>query len=192
MAIDKLISRWTGFSGAPGFTVMYFQDTQTTAPADMRAFWDGVKSALPTNVTITVDGSGDTIDEATGDLVSVWTGTAPAPVVGTGAGVYAAPAGAMVRWNTAGIVAGRRVRGKTFLVPAISAAYAGDGSLDAADITVIQTAADALIAAAGSTPVVWARPFAGGVGVPARVGSFHNITTATIPDKAVVLTSRRD
>lgn len=99
----------------------------------------------------------------------------------------------MVRWNTAGIVNSRRVRGRTFIVPVVNHVYAADGTLDTPDITTLQTAADAFIAASGSTPQVWSRPFPGSANDPTpRVGTAHNITTAVVPDKAVVLTTRRD
>lgn len=188
----KSISRWTGFAGSPGFTVLYFDAAATTIGSDVRAFWDAIKGLLPTTVTINVDAGGDVIDDATGNLTGTWPGTAPLPVTGTHVGTYAAPAGAMVTWNSQGIVHNRRVRGKTFLVPSGSGVYASDGSLDATDIATLQAAADALIASASSQLLVWSRPFAGAPNNPARVGSSHVVSTATIKDKAVVLTSRRD
>ena len=103
----------------------------------------------------------------------------------------------MTHLLTAGFVAGRRVRGRWFIVPLIATGYDTAGSLSTAAQTTLDTAATALVTAFAGDMVVWARPFPGrdaspGVpAVPARSGSVHPIIDVTVPDLAVSLRSRR-
>jgi len=187
---------WSG-SGVvgPGLSTFYALDTSPGFPAAVRAFYEAVKSGFPTSVTITVPNGGDVIDASTGVLTGTWTdGTAPAPVVGTGVGTYAAGVGAQVRWRTLGVVAGRRVVGSTFLVPQVGPIFDSDGTITPATRTVIQNAANAYVTAA-PWGVIWSRPYAGdttpGHVRPARAGSSHILSGATVPDRPSWLVSRR-
>lgn len=185
VTMQKVIVDWTGFQGAPGYSVFY-RDSSILDTAYIRTFYDSVKAIIPSTVTLTVRAAGDLIDAATGALTGAWTTAANATVTGTTAGTYAAPAGAVVRWNTLGIVAGRRIRGRTFLVPLGSVAFQSDGSLLAGSITTIQTAAAALIASSGTNLGVWHRPVGGAGGV------WFQTVNADVPDRAAILRSRRD
>ena len=193
MSINRLNAAWQNFPGAPGVTTFYTNGTMTQAEVDaFRAFFLAIASLLPTGLTVQVPSSGDIIDEATGDITSTWSvGTTPAVVTGTKAGVYAGNAGAVVHWLTNGVVAGRRVRGRSFLVPIGSGAYDNQGSLAAGTITTLQGAANALVAGAIGFSV-WARPLkAGTPPVIVRPGSYHGVAGMRVPDLAVSLRSRR-
>jgi hypothetical protein len=176
---------WTGFPGAPGYTVHYRGELDTLT-SHLRTFYDAVKGLFPSNVTVQVPQSGDLINSTTGGLAGTWTSAFNASVTGTAAGVYAAPAGAVVRWLTDGIVAGRRLRGRTFLVPLAATAYQTDGSLLGTTVTNIQAAAQALVTAETANLGVWHRPV-GGAG-----GSWSPVVSADVPDRAAILRSRRD
>jgi hypothetical protein len=162
----------------------------------LRTFFVALAPILPVDVTITVASAGDTIDDATGNLVGSWSATVGAPVVGTLNSVYSAPAGATVGWNTAGIVGTRRLRGRTFIVPLGTTNATQQGDWNATVTGTLQTAANALIATASPSMVIWSRPVhANPSHVPpiaARAGSSSPVVSATVKSKMNVLTSRRD
>lgn len=202
--LGRLNVAWQNWPGAPGLTQLYFDDTssmQTNADA-VRAFFDAVKALLPSGLSITVPGSGDRIEAADGTIQGSWSiATPPAVVTATGAGAYAGNAGAVIHWLTSGIVAGRRVRGRTFLVPTIATTFETNGSLTAGSITTMTTAANALITATTPNMKVWSRPvkahteYDRTTGQPtvvsARAGSGVTVNGMRIPDLAISLRSRR-
>lgn len=202
--LARLNVAWQNWPGAPGLTQLYFDDTssmQTNADA-VRAFFEAVKALIPTLTTITVPGSGDRIDAADGSIQGSWSiATPPALVTATGAGAYAGNAGAVVHWTTSGIVAGRRVRGRSFLVPIVSTAFETNGSLTSAALTTLTTAANTLITATTPNFKVWSRPVKAHTeydkktgqptAVAARAGSGVTVNGQRIPDLAVSLRSRR-
>ena len=112
--------------------------------------------------------------------------TAPLPVTGVDTGVYAAVAGACVTWLTQGVLAGKRVRGRTFLVPMGAGGLQNDGTLSTAEVSAINTAASNLIAAAPEF-TIWRRP----TSKAAADGSSHPVLAFRVQDKTAFLTSRR-
>jgi hypothetical protein len=102
---------------------------------------------------------------------------------------YSAASGACINWYTDGVRNGRRVRGRSFMVPIGSNGMENNGTLNATALGSWRTATDLLIASfENSTLGVWSRPSA-----PAATdGIWHKTTSMTIPDKAAVLRSRRD
>jgi hypothetical protein len=177
---NKVVTQWNGFPGAPGFTTMYFDGASTPPLAALQTFWTACKNLLPVTVTLQVANSGVSIDLATGKPDGTWTSGVQAPIVGTGANAYAAPAGAEVEWKTGQFSNGREIRGKTFIVPIIIAAYQTDGTIADTNRDAVTTAATALLAA---TPKigVWSR----------KAHQWQTATSAKCLDKVVVLRSRR-
>ena len=179
---------WQNWPGAPGVSTFYAEsgaDISTITDA-LRAFWQSFVTYLPTGLTIQVPSTGDIISDTTGAITGAWSdGTPVAVVTGTAAGVYAGNAGAVVHWLTGAVINGRRLRGRTFLVPLIGSAYDANGSLSATTITAITNAATTLVAAIGTNLLVWHRP------VPPMNGSSADIVGFRIPDLAVSLRSRR-
>lgn len=195
----KVKAKWTGFTGAPGYSNFFFRDFSSTEPTDteadlaadrIEAFFSAVKEFFPPTLQIAVQSDADVIEETTGELVTSLNAGTRVPVTGTGAAVgYSAASGIVVTWRTAGVRNGRRVRGRTFLVPCVPVAYAADGTLATGTITTVSTAATALRNAAGTPDLgVWARP----TGPGATDGSWHAVNAHTVPDLAAVLRSRRD
>lgn len=186
---------WSGFVGGPGMSVFYLDNGSNVATflTAVKAFFDALATRLPNDVTISYPGSGDGINDTDGALVSSWTATPPAPTVGTGAGSYSAPSGAWVAWQTAGIVRGRRVQGRTFIVPLHGQEYDTDGSLVASFVAALNTAAATLV---GLNPpqgiLVWSRPVRDAQGNITAVGSSHLMTGSRVRDKVATLRSRRD
>jgi hypothetical protein len=196
----RVKSKWTGFNGAPGYTNFYFRDFSagnepTQAQADgavarTSTFWANVKSRFPTNVTVQVQGDVEVVEETTGEMKSVFSVTPPVAHVGSAtSSIYSGPVGAVINWRTDGVRNGRRVRGRTFLVPIANENFAVDGTLDNTKQASILSAAVALADSTGTPDLgVWARPTSPG----ATDGAWWLVKAATVPDMAAVLRSRRD
>lgn len=201
--ILRVKTRWSGFNGAPGYTVMHFRDfagdgaggtdpgagDAAAAVAKVRSFIGVVGSHVPPVVQLQVEGDVDLIDAETGELQDTFSVTAPSLVTGVGGTAYSAASGAVVNWRTGGVRRGRRVRGKSFLVPLSNSSYGTNGQLLPTVQSALQTAATTL-AGSTSTPDlgVFTRPSSSG----ATDGSFFVCTGATVPSLAAILRSRRD
>lgn len=201
--ILRVKALWTGFNGAPGYSVFHFRDFTTGEdgfPADSEAlaaaqkvttFFDTFKGYIPRVASIRVESELELIEETTGQMIDIVSITAPAAVSGgaLSATTYSAASGAVVNWRTQGVRNGRRVRGRTFIVPLAGDAYENNGTLASAALTQLRTAADALIAPGTSPDLgVWARPTSAG----ASDGNWFVANSAFVPDMAAVLRSRRD
>jgi hypothetical protein len=195
--------RWTGFTGAPGYTNFYYAATAgdateaLAAATKSRLFFSGVASVLPTFVNVALVTDVRLIDDGTGNLVSIFTVTGISSVTGSaGSSAYPGPAGGCVDWIT-GVVHGKHLMtGRTFLVPLLGSAFDTNGSLASGIITTIATGSEAMRTASGPAFGVWGRPRAaktvGGVVIPALSGLWSAAVSSRVPDKAVVLRSRRD
>jgi hypothetical protein len=192
---------WSGFTGSPGTSTFYVGTgltgagdptpaDLTTAVASIRQFFNACAGNLAASVVISFDGQAVTIDPTTGAVTGITTYTPPSNVAGTGASSVAAPAGASVKWITAGVVNGRRVAGRTYLVPLYAGAYEANGSLQSSTVSALATAAGVLVAAsvAASTWAcwVWHRPVSG------TGGSMWEFSGSSVKDEVAVLTSRRN
>lgn len=193
MAITRITAVWTGFRGAPGYSNFYFGGEPADASAAeecataVRTFFTNISAALPESIRIGVQGTAEIIDEANGQITGQVDFDAPNGAAGGGGADYSAASGAVVNWNTAGYRNGRRIRGRTFLVPLSSISYDGQGDLDNTALTTLRNAAGVLAGGTTAMPfVVWSRPV-GGAG-----GSAEPVTGATVPDLGAILRSRRD
>lgn len=199
----RVRARWTGFSGAPGYTVLHFRDFASTndnpdavtqagatgAVTRTRAFFDAIKALLPTQVLINVEPEVDVIESTDGKLQRSYTTGTTAAVAGTATSAFSAASGAVVNWRTDGVRNGRRVRGRTFLVPIAMTAFATTGQLSTASQTTLQSAATALADNAQTPDLhVFGRPTAAG----ATDGVAHPVSNAGVPLMGAILTSRRD
>jgi hypothetical protein len=114
----------------------------------------------------------------------VITGTAPSAP-------YAGGSGLAIAWKTSSIFNGRRVQGRTFLVPALGA-FQNDGTLTTAVITALQSAGNALIAAASPSFSIWAKTYNTAVNPPVQTGGDRfDVTSCSVKDMAAQLRSRR-
>jgi len=187
MANTRITAVWNGASGLPGYTRMRFGGAATGAEAAtlagrMRTYFDSIKALIPAAVTVGFQESAQTYDEL-GELTGDVGFTPPALVAGTGSGSFAGPVGMVVNWITGAIVSGHKVRGRSFMVPLASAAFATDGTPATTSVTTIQTAAAALIAGTPSMVIVTQEP---------GLYATSNVISASVPDRAAVLRSRRD
>lgn len=185
----RLRAAWSGAGVVgPGLSTFYFTSSMIGGSDDVQAFFQAIKANIPSSVTIVVPADGDIIEDTTGELIGTWSepGTG-GTTVGTFAGDFARGVGARVRWTTAGVYRGRRVKGTTFLVPIGSALFGLDGLLDPATQTALQTAASALVTAQPELRI-WSRPVSG---VGATPGESNAITSAAVPNTVTWLRSRR-
>lgn len=194
MAISRIKVTWSGFVGAPGVSTFYSIDQGVDVPL-IRTFFSAIAGMLPADVTISFSATGDVLDETTGAITGTYTVAQPDNVEGTNASDYAAPVGMSVEWETGVIQDGRRLRGRTYLVPMTGDMFSADGSPDPTAVTTLLDAAQSL--ADDSHLVVWHRPRAAKTeetipAVTSRTGGYASLSGATVTDAAAVLTSRRD
>lgn len=191
---------WDGFPGAPGYSTFYStvsdqeQHDPTVAPLTIREAFTNLLPILPDDVQLRVSSEAEILEDTTGELVAV-EGISPAvPALnGTGAATYSAPSGAAVEWRTAGLRRGRRVRGRTFLVPLGSNAYQEDGSLTPIALLAINGFIDEMVATDGAALMVWSRPVRNpDTGAIEEEGEAFRIWSGTVRDRVAVLRSRRD
>lgn len=183
-SIRRIPVTWTTGPGGLGLSVFYSQDA-ADATADLFNFFNAIKGGFPTAVSWSIPSAGDKIDPLTGILNGSWSGGSAATLVATGAtSLYAAGTGGFIRWNTDVIENGRRLKGRTFLVPLLADQYDAQGTINNAVITSWQTAANTLVAT--DKLVIWHRPTGG-----AANGSSADISSAVAPDKVTSLRTRR-
>ncbi len=200
--IARIRVPWSGGGGGPGVSTFYALDA-TTALAPLRAFFSAVSTFIVAPISWTFAGAGDTIVAETGVLSGAWAATGQAIVTASGGAANTAnPVGGVVNWNTGAVLFGHRVRGRTFLVPTIREFFDA-GTLNNSVIGQVEAAATTMLNAVPGNFVVWSRPFAGtpawtdvhGKTHPARAahaGAASPISSASVPDLAAVLRSRRD
>lgn len=196
MPLFRATMTWTGFTGSPGYTNLHFLDPDETpsqialdsVTARCRTFFEALKATLPGSVRIDYPTALQRIDTGTGDLLEDLQVAAVAQTAGTGLTTFSSATGACITWRTVGVLAGRRVIGRTFIVPIASGSYDTDGTLNNTSRTTINTAATAFIGPTiDMVLAIWHRPTTGGTD-----GAAYDVTTASVRDKTAVLRSRRD
>lgn len=179
---------WSTPGGGAGFTVLHFTTavlgTAAQTIADqVQDFFDDLDPILPDDVSIAFDN--EVLDlEEDGTLIEAHSVTIPPTVVGDSTGIYARAQGARIDWHTGQVVAGRRLNGRTYVVPIVGSGFDTTGLLTAPVLLQLATAAQNLIvAAAAARPLrVWSRTHA----TSAAVQSFST------PAKGAILRGRRD
>lgn len=150
----------------------------------VQQFFIAIRTNLPNDVTISFD-SEVTVHNDQGELTATYPVTPPASTVGGQTGGWAGAAGARIDWLTGIIVAGRRLRGRTYIVPLASTVYDNDGTLTTAFVNTLTAAANGLADALelAGLPLV----------VVSRTHQTQSVVTGQIVnDKTAILRSRRD
>lgn len=188
----RMRTLWTG-PGGPGYSNLDVAAAAgiTATPLNAigtawNAYWTTVLGYLPNDWTINVMSEVGIIQDSDGILQSTMSiTTAGSAKVGTAAGTWAGAAGLVTRLQTADIVAGTRVRGKTYFVPAAATlAFDSDGTLSStcvSDFTSATTTLNAAIVTAGARRVVYSPTHR----------SLHDVSGFTVLDRSAVLRSRR-
>lgn len=164
---------------------VFYSLEATDITASLGTFFTALTAMFPTSVSWNIPSSGDTIDIPSGKIIGAWAGGTGATVTGASGSAYVAGTGAMVRWQCTQVINGRRVKGRTFLVPLITGAFDTSGTITNANVTTISTAAATL--AGTGTLQIYHRPSGPG----AVDGALANVTGSSVPDKVVSLRSRR-
>lgn len=181
---------WNVPGGGTGYSVFHFNDPGDAGDAQdaanaIRIFFAAIVTLLPDDVTITFDNEMRVLNPSTGTLTGVFPVSPPASVVGSGVGTWANAVGTVVTWDTGSIVGGRRLRGRTFIVPLIGTAYDNAGTIASASIVTLFNAADTLrtnLLAAVMPLAVWSRAH----------GQIALVQSASVNDRTAVLRGRRD
>lgn len=192
--IYRVRTVFTGVPGTPWYSNLYFDGDDTGTIAGVHAlvvdFWDAIAGLQSGDVVWTVESTVVTLNEE-GGQVEAYTEIGAATGDGAGDPATALPwqTQALIRLNTDGVRAGRRVLGRIF-VPGLLESQNESGVLSGALVSALQGAIDGLVtgAAANETSmVVWGRP-ATGLGL----GDKYLVTAATINPGWSYLSSRRD
>lgn len=162
-------------------------DGALNAVEGVQAFFNAIVLQLPTAVKLNVENAVEVIEETTGQLVETFSVAAQTQISGTGNSTYSGVSGACISWNTGEVRNGRRVRGRTFIIPLHTQVYEGDGTLTTGCITALSTAAQGLIDHTSDFHI-FNRPTLPG----AADGQSATVTGFVVKDKAAVLRSRRD
>lgn len=121
----RIRTLWTGVSGLPGVSTMYFDATDLSLGdlvTGLDEYWSAVASAggtgsqgLRTGTVLTLDPVVQIVDPATGATVSTETITGTHTWSGNGTAEPLPPATAMlVEWRSGTYIGGRELRGRTF------------------------------------------------------------------------------
>jgi hypothetical protein len=178
-----------GFTGAPGYTQMYFDASGSTLGAQaasdaVHAFWEALAADFPTSWTYSIEADVETITDSTGHLTGVTATTPLAQATFGGLATYAGGVGAVCKWVTNSVHGSRRLTGRTFVVPLQTGSYESNGTLAAGTLSRLRAAATTLVAQQDFG--VWGRPVAGANGL------FANAAASNVRDHVAWLSSRRD
>jgi len=179
---------WDTAGGGRGFSILHFNEPESSVEAQNIAGVVGEvyttwAATMPNNNVLTFDTEVLVMSDA-GELLNTFPVEPHAAVVGSSANEFARAAGARVDWATNDIVAGRRVRGRTFIVPIASSGFDAEGLLDDSTVNQLGVGALQLITDAEDTPafVIWSRTHS----------STHGVVGFSVPLRGAVLRGRRD
>jgi len=194
VAINRVRVAWTNWPGAPGLSTFYLA-SGTTNTAPLKTFFTAIKDLFPLNLTTDVPSSGDVIDSGTGLITGGWAGSGGGQSISAASsGGYAGGSGALIRWQTNAVLNGRRLVGRTYLVPLERGVYFTDGSLTTSAQGVISAAGQAMITAYAGALLVYGPPRDSGTNGPNDPGKAainSPIISCLVPDLAAVMRSRR-
>lgn len=190
--VNQVVVNWNGPGHTPKQSVLHFSGgVLSGAWASINAMLDLLMPLVSTEYTAQLATEYKILDTATGTLTGVG-GVSSRPLkTGTSAGgeMVADATMGLMRFQTDGIVAGKRVRGRLF-VPGITVDHLENGNLVPSSVTTLAFAAASL--AAGSQMVIWARPLKDPAsGAVLRPGTTHDISGGTAWDELAVLRRRR-
>lgn len=189
MKLHRIVLEWAGTAvTGRAVTVLHYDGTEDAAPpvAAIKSALSSNAALFPAGTTITVPGAGDSIDDTTGVLNGSWTAAGGGTVTGTATGATVLGVGACIQWSTGAIVNGRRLRGRTFVVPLGAFVWEPNGTFSSGALTTLGALANALQATGGLA--VWHRPTT----VGGTDGTSAAVLSNKITDKPAFLSTRRD
>lgn len=178
----------TEFSGpltnGGGVSQMHFDadgGTSAAAAVAVSTFWTAINANMHSSVAWTRLGEIELLDEASLKVVGVESTDAVSSTGQFNTDPLPPATQGLVRWRTGVYIDGREIRGRTFL-PGMLESNNTNGAPVASLVTNFTTAAQNLIGASGSTPVVISR----------ANSAFAAMVTANAWSKWAQLRSRRD
>lgn len=178
---------WAGVAGTPYYSNHYFGDDTVPATAQdavnaVDAFWFGLSGNISNDLTWTVEGTVARIEATDGSLVGQYAVTPETGVGGSSGQMLPLATQGIVRWLTDTVIAGRMLRGRTFVPGLVEDVNDADGKPVSALPTLLTTVGQALINDTGNTLQVWSRTH----------GNFAEVETAQGWNQWATLRSRRD
>jgi hypothetical protein len=173
----NIVSTWHVLSGAGSDAT-----SRTAMAAAIRAFLNAFASQYPSGMSWTFPSESATVDVATGQVTAWHSLTPPASISGSAGGSYAAGVGFRVDWLSTGIHLGRRVKGRTYVVPSVT--YESNGTVTESIRSTALTAANTLVTAlntAGHDLVVYS----------AVARAAYPVQGAIVPDRVAWLRTRK-
>jgi len=173
----EIITDWHFDSGRDGISVMFFDEAVSVSDQrdDLAVLWGAVDSMLHNGTQWIIRNNGRELDDTTGTLTGVWTDVSTK--TGTGAGTVNPVNDAaciLLQWQTATVINGRMLRGRTF-IPGAEVSTQEGGDLGAGFVSQLNGYM-ATFLGAGTGFGVWHRPVAssGGSFVASTAGSAWN------------------
>lgn len=163
--VREILVDWVTPAGGGQVSVFHF--IEATAVASQRsalaAFLNTIDNNMTTTSSWSIRNAGREVDTATGALTASWGDSASLSGAGSIPGSPVADATqALVRWNTGRVVAGRFLRGRTY-IPGVSQGSLSGGNLLSTTQSAYAAAGQTLVSAAVQL-AVWHRPTAGAGG----------------------------
>lgn len=157
-SILRVRTVFSGVSGTPWYSNLYFDattETGTSVTVATAAFWTTLKVVISNLITMNVEADVAVIDDVTGDITDLTTGTA-ASILGT-ASDEALPRATqgLIRARTGTYVGGREIRGRVF-VPGLTQ-QANDAGRPVGSFVTTLAGAAANLRDADVGWVVWSR-----------------------------------
>jgi len=176
----------SGVAGVPWYSNWYFGTADTQANADaavakVAAFWDAVDGLMDNAVSMLTETEVAVINPVGGVLTGTFTTAGDSESGDSAALPLPYYTQGMIQWNTGQFVAGRRLRGRTFVPGFTADVLDTNGTFTAGTVTGLVAGANALIS---GNPVllVWSRTH----------NVAHTVTGADVTDFPQYLSSRRD
>lgn len=186
-SLNRIRTTWRGVAGTPFYSNHYFVDDATLATAQdavnaIGTFWSSLAGNISALLNYTVEADVARIDSVTGELLGNWTAL-NVTGSGTNAGEYLpGQVQGIVRWETSTVVAGHRLRGRTFIPGPTEPLSVAPGVPVVGYSDALTINANAVIADAGNVMVIWS---------PTH-GEYRPVTGATGLRYWATLRSRRD
>jgi hypothetical protein len=198
-SIYRVTAVWNGFQGAPGYSKFSFVDLTTdtarnAAGAAVRSFFNTLSAHMLSSWSIQVQSEVQEYDMQTGQFMgAVNMTTTPTAMPGTATSQnWANGTGFVIGWRTGNVWNGRRLQGRTFIVPAV-ASFDTDGTVGSSTITDGANAANVLLSATVDFGI-WGKMMSeASPGNPSHQinGQFSSATAGSVKDMVAQLRSRR-
>lgn len=188
--LGRLRTLWGGVAGSPYYTNMYYlTDAGGAGMQDSCDAWtdliDAFSTSLGTSMTVAIYPDVPLIDSATGILTGATTVSGAVVDPDGGTDLLPPATQGLLRWQTAAVVAGRRLRGRTFLPGMTEGDTNAGGSVLPALVSSMNgyLSATFLPAVAAAAPLVVYGP---------THHAFSEVTSGNMWTEFAVLRSRRD